>query len=83
MSEKADDWDAPVNLHGHGSRILERSILEDVVITGQGIREPLVIEPTDEKGVYTVPNGILTTRFVRLSEVNDDTGHQTPPIDWC
>ena len=71
----------PVDVYAPGMQ--DRKILGDTIIAGPGIKEPLLIEPTHQHGVYTVPNGILTTRFVNLSEVYKAAGMVPTPIDWC
>ena len=82
MREQVEiDPDAPVDVYAPGMQ--ERKILADLIITGRGIKEPLVIEPTHQHGVYTVPNGILITRFVSLPEVYEAAGIIPTPIDWC
>ena len=73
--------DTPVDVYRRGMQ--ESTIMESIIVTGRGIREPLIIEPTDEPGVYTTPNGILTRRYVDISEVYRSADIVATPVDQC
>lgn len=52
------------------------------IYTADG-EEALRVEPTEKPGVYNVPNGVLTTTYINMAEVDAASGRQTPPLDWC
>jgi hypothetical protein len=55
---------------------------KELTVTGKDGKIDLTLEPTDRKGVYNIPEGVLTTSFVSMAEVYEDTGIESAPYDW-
>jgi hypothetical protein len=58
----------------------DTEILEGYMVFGKEVEEPLRIKPTERPCVYDTPNGILITRYIRISELQD---WPVLPVDRC
>jgi hypothetical protein len=56
---------------------------EGFIVRGRHGEVNLELQETEQDGVYTATNGVLTTCVVRLEEFYESKGIEPVPADFC